>query len=289
MAKAFSVMSWNIEHLKGKRPERIKAIVDTLKDEKPDIFAIYEVEGKTVYNDLLDKMPKYTFHITEGPQTQEILVGVKDGISAFFTQKVTFKTGNPSLRPGALLSIRIDNVDYSLLFLHLKSLTKPVGLGLRDDQFERVGKLKKILDTIAANNKRANFIALGDFNTMGMDYRGKDHDIPASVELDKLDMDFKKQSIKMRRLPKTAPNTWNNGSGSSYKPSNLDHVLASDHMTFNKWDNKNPVNEPDSIFVAGKSEVDVRGWVDEDTISKQDEWINKFSDHSYLYFVVNKV
>jgi hypothetical protein len=141
MAKAFTVLSWNIEHLKDKQANRIKAIVKKLKEEKPDIFAIYEVEGKSVYNDLFDKMPKYTFHITEGRQTQEILVGVKNNITAFFTQKVTFKSGNPSLRPGAILSIRINDIDYTLLFLHLKSLTKPVGLGLRDDQFERVGKL----------------------------------------------------------------------------------------------------------------------------------------------------
>lgn len=286
MAKAFSVLSWNIEHLKDKQPNRIKAVVETIKNEKPDIFAIYEVEGKSVYNALFDKMPKYTFHITEGRQTQEILVGVKNNISAFFTQKVTFKTGNPSLRPGALLSIKVSNVYYSLLFLHLKSLTKPVGLGLRDDQFKRVGKLKKKLDKQMSNNKRANFIALGDFNTMGMDYRGKKHDIPAGAELDK---DFRIKSIKMRRLSKTTPNTWSNGSGSSYSPSNLDHVVASDHMTFNTWDNKNPVNEPDNIFAADKSEVDVRGWVDENTLSKQDAWINKFSDHSYLFFVVNKV
>lgn len=289
MAKAFSVLSWNIEHLKDKQPNRIKAVVETIKNEKPDIFAIYEVEGKSVYNDLFDKMPKYTFHITEGRQTQEILVGVKNNISAFFTQKVTFKTGNPSLRPGAILSVRIDSVDYSLLFLHLKSLTKPVGLGLRDDQFERVGKLKKKLDKQAGNNKRANFIALGDFNTMGMNYRGKKHDISAGAELDKLDKDFNKHSIKMRRLSKTTPNTWSNGSGSRYKPSNLDHVVASNHMTFKKWNNKNPVNEADNIFVTGKSEVDVRGWVDKNTLSKQDAWINKFSDHSYLFFAINKV
>ena len=44
----------------------------------------------------------YFFHITEGPQTQEILVGVKSGFSPFFTQRVEFKGGNPRLRPSAL-------------------------------------------------------------------------------------------------------------------------------------------------------------------------------------------
>jgi hypothetical protein len=93
----------------------------------------------------------------------------------------------------------------------------------------------------------------------------------------------------MRRLPKTTPNTWSNGSESSYSPSNLDHVLAADHLEFKKFNNKNPVNEDDNAFVSGKSEVDVRGWVDESTVSKQDKWIEKFSDHSYLVFEVEKV
>jgi hypothetical protein len=169
MAKAFSVFSWNIEHLKDKQPKRIKAVVKTLGEEQPDVFALYEVEGKNVYDELLDKLPNYTFHITEGPQTQEILVGIKQNFTAMFSQRVQFKSGNAYLRPGALVSLKIDGVDYSLMFLHLKSLAKPIGLGIRDDQLERLGKLKRKLDERAGAGKRANFIALGDLNTMGMD------------------------------------------------------------------------------------------------------------------------
>lgn len=290
MAKAFTVLSWNIEHLKGK-PERTKAVVKKLKNEGPDIFAIYEVEGKIVYEELSDQMPGYTFHITEGKETQEILLGVKKTprFTAFFSQRVTFKSGNEYLRPGALLSVKLDSVIYSLLFLHLKSSTTPLGLGVRDDQLARIGRLKKKLDKRAVPNTRANFIALGDFNTMGLDYRGKKYDIPAPAELNKLDKDLKVKSIKMRRLSKTTPNTWSNGSASNYSPSNLDHVVASDHLKFKHWTNKKPVNEPDESFKAGKSEVDVRGWVDKSTIKKQDKWIEKYSDHSYLLFEVEKV
>jgi hypothetical protein len=32
-------------------------------------------------------MPDYTFHITEGQQVQQILLGVRTRITAFFTQK----------------------------------------------------------------------------------------------------------------------------------------------------------------------------------------------------------
>ncbi len=289
MAKAFSVLSWNIEHLSGKTAGRVKRVVTALKAENPDVFALYEIEGKDIYQDISSRMQGYSFHITEGPQTQEILVGVKGKFTAFFSQRVQFKSGNDRLRPGAMLSIKLDSKDYTLLFLHLKSLTKPVGLGLRDDQFERIFKLKKKLDKNLPANKRANLIALGDLNTMGMNYRGRKHDIPASVELDKLDKDMKRNSVKMRRLGKTTPNTWSNGSTSSYTPSNLDHVVVSDHMAFKFWNNKMPVNEDPSDCPPGKSEVDVRGWVDQASIAKQDKWIKEYSDHSYLIFEVSKV
>ena len=132
MAKAFSLASWNVEHFKDDTT-RVKRVVDFLADQNVDVFGLYEVEGKTVYNQMVTRMPGYQFHITEGPQIQEILVGVKKGFTAFFTQRLEFKAGNPGLRPGALLSLRIDAFDYSILFLHTKSAALPVGLGLRDE------------------------------------------------------------------------------------------------------------------------------------------------------------
>lgn len=289
MPKAFSVLSWNIEHLRGKRPERLARIVNLLKSEDPDIFSLYEIEGKTIYQSLLSTLPDYSFHITEGSQTQEILIGVKHSLTAFFSQRVEFKSGNSRLRPGAMLSLKIDGIDYTLMFLHLKSLNSPIGLGIRDDQLSRAYKLKRKLDKIAPDNQRANFIVLGDFNTMGMNYRGKKYDIPASAELIKLDKDINYKSIAMRRLSKTTSNTWSNGSGSRYPPADLDHVLVSKHLNAKLWQNKLPVNEVNINFTPGQSEVDIRGWVDEQTIAKQDEWIEQYSDHSYLFFEIDKV
>jgi endonuclease/exonuclease/phosphatase family metal-dependent hydrolase len=288
MAKAFSVLSWNIEHLKGTRPGRVDKVVDVLVDEDPDIFGLYEIEGRSIYQEIASRMPGYSFHITEGPQTQEILVGARHSLTSFFSQRVTFKSGNNWLRPGAMLTVKLDGEDYVLMFLHLKSHTTPIGLGVRDDQFARLFKLKKKLDKVTDGDKRANFIALGDFNTMGMDYRGRSHDIPATAELEKLDKDMKRNSVLMRRLMKTAPNTWSNGSLSSYSPSDLDHVVASKHLKFASWDNKAAVNEG-VASAAGQSEVDVRGWVDSATVADQDAWIDALSDHSYLYFEVEKV
>ncbi len=271
MAKAFSLVSWNVEHFKGK-PERVVRVVELLSEQNPDVFALLEVEGKTVFNDLVEQMPDYQFHITEGRQVQEALVGVKKKFTAFFTQKVAFKSGNPSLRPGALLTLVIDNERYSLLFLHTKSGSNPLGLGVRDDQFKRAFKLKrKVLDKVAGGKGKAHFLFIGDLNTMGMKYPYQ-KSIDNDVELRKLEKDAKK--ARMRRLSKTYDTTWWNGSKSRYKPADLDHVVASDHLQFKSYQG---------------SDIHVLGWPEQKTESKQDKWIQHYSDHALLYLEVQKV
>jgi Exonuclease III len=274
MAKAFSIVSWNVEHFKDGAPQRVDRVVEFLKKQKPDVFAIYEVEGKEVFSSMVGKLTGYSFHITEGPQTQEILVGVKSGLTAFFTQKLEFKTGNTYLRPGALLTVTVSGRNYSLLFLHTKSSNAPVGLGIRDDMFRRAFDFRKTLDKASAAagaGGKANFIFMGDLNTMGMKYPF-DKAIKAPLELQKLDADAAK--VKMRRLTKTCPATWSNGSSSSIKPSDLDHVVAADHLKFKKFSG---------------ADVDCRGWTSLATTAEQDKWIKDYSDHTLLYMELQKV
>jgi len=272
MAKAFSLASWNTKNLKDEDVDsaRIKRVVQFMGDQNPDVFAMLEVVGKNLYDTLSSKMAGYQFHITEGPQTQETLVGVKRGLTAFFTQKVEFKSGTTLLRPGALLSLRIDGADYSILFLHTKSSTDPLGLGIRDDQFNRAFKFKKTLDKAASGGK-SNFLFLGDLNTMGMDYPYK-KEIEPDFELKRLDGRAKKAG--MRRLTKNAPNTWWEGTGSSYAPSNLDHVVVSDQLSVKKF---------------GGAEADVRGWPALATDAEKTKWIQDHSDHGLVFVEVNKV
>ncbi len=272
MAKLFSVASWNVKNFKGKPEERVARVVEFLLNPNggntPDVFGLYEIVGKDVYAEFVQRMPGYSFHITEGPQTQEILVGVKGNLTAFFTQRLEFKSGITVLRPGALLSLRIGGKDYSLLFLHTKSSTVPIGLGVRDNQFEHVFELKKTLDKAAAQGP-VSFLFLGDLNTMGMEYPF-DRRIAADIELEKLDASAAKHA--MRRLVKSAHASWWNGKGSSEKnASNLDHVVASDHLELKKW---------------GGADVSVRGWpaLPDDGARKQ--WIKDYSDHGLLYFEV---
>ncbi|MBB1285820.1 endonuclease/exonuclease/phosphatase family protein [Flavisolibacter sp. BT320] len=271
MTKAFTVASWNVEHFKN-NPDRIIRVLQFLKEQNPDVFGLYEVESADVYAALVAQMPNYQFHITEGPQTQEILVGVKKTITAFFTQKVAFKSGNTYLRPGALLTVNVDGADYPILFLHTKSSTKPIGLGLRDDMFERAFAFRETLDkaSAAAGEGPANYIFLGDLNTMGMSYPFQ-REIMVDFELRKLDDSAKK--AKMIRLDKSQPVTWWNGTR-RLDPSNLDHVIAASHLRFKNF---------------GGAPVDVRGWPQLETESEQVKWIDTYSDHALLFFQVEKM
>ena len=84
MAKAFSVASWNVEHFGAKNkgqdmPKKpVRPIIDFLATQNAHVVAVYEVVGRVVFDAVVPKKPNYHFHITEGPQTQEILVGVND-------------------------------------------------------------------------------------------------------------------------------------------------------------------------------------------------------------------
>jgi endonuclease/exonuclease/phosphatase family metal-dependent hydrolase len=215
------------------------------------------------------------FQITEGPQTQEILVGVRSTLSAFITQKVEFRSGTTHMRPGQLVTITRRGTTYALLFLHLSSGTDPRGMGLRDDMLERAFEFRKVLDKTAGGAGQSRYLFLGDLNTMGLEYPF-DRDIEAALELKKWDRYAARKSIGMRRLAKTHDVSWFNGSQSSLAPSNLDHVYASGNLAFRSF--RRPA--------GGTAEVAVRGWVNEPTDAGKDAWIGRHSDHSLLYFEV---
>ena len=167
------------------------------------------------------------------------------------------------MRPGQLVTIVKDGTNYALLFLHLSSGTDPRGMGLRDDMLERAFEFRITLDRASGGPGKARYLFLGDFNTMGMKYPF-DRSILAEVELKKWDNYAARPTISMRRLPKSHDATFFNGSTSSVPPSNLDNVYASKNLGFKTFFhaiNGTPV------------EVDVRGWVNDPTAAKKDEWI----------------
>jgi len=276
MAKLFSVASWNVEHFKDD-PTRIARVIEFLDAQRPDVFGLYEVEGKSVFDTLVAKMPDYAFQITEGDQTQEILVGVRHSLTAFITQKLEFKSGTTHMRPGQLVTINKGGKNYALLFLHLSSGTDPRGMGLRDDMLERAFEFRKVLDKKAGCDGEGRYLFLGDLNTMGMFYPF-DRGIEAELELRKWDRYGTRKKIAMRRLVKTHDASWFNGSDSSFPPSNLDHVYASTNLEFKAFRRAD----------GDTAHVSVRGWVDETTDAGKDRWIGRYSDHALLYFELHE-
>ncbi len=273
MAKLFSVASWNVEHFKDDL-SRVGRVVQFVSDQRPDVFGLYEVEGAAIFDELVARMPDYSFQITEGLQTQEILIGVRRTLTAFITQRTEFRSGTTHMRPGQLVTVVKGSVNYALLFLHLASSTDPRGMGLRDDMLERALEFRRTLDKAEGGPGRARYVFLGDLNTMGLKYPF-DRSIDAATELRKWDREAARVKYGMRRLAKTHDATWFNGSTSSLPPSNLDHVFASTNPAFKAF------VRPDD---GQRAEVAVRGWVDASTDAKKDAWIGRYSDHSLLYF-----
>lgn len=281
---SLKILSWNIEHFNGTggidkdnkdlRLQRVQKVADFIASEDPDIFGLSEVEGTLVYEKFTEILPNYTFNITEGRQSQEIMIGVRNNLTAFFTQRNEFKRNNPYLRPGALLTVREGNIHIPILFTHLKSMPSPEGFGLRDAMFEKIFHLKKELDKaerdLSGNSDAySNFIVLGDMNTMGMDYYQNEYDIPKEHEVETVKKKFSRR--KMNSLIKSYQYTYYNGSSSSYPPSELDHVFAAKHLDF------------ETITPEGAT-LKVAGWAELNSDQEKDAWINEFSDHAPLIF-----
>jgi hypothetical protein len=223
MAKAFSVApgTSSTSRAKASRPG-VENVVEFLAGQRPNVFALYEVEGREVFDALTKLMPEYTFHITEGQQVRRSSSASRTRITAFFTQKTEFRSGVSLLRPGALLTVTIDGVNYTLLFLHTK-------------ERHRTGAGSGCATTCSiASSSRA-------------------------------------KRKKMKVLDKDEPNTW--WGGGKLAPSNLDFVVARDHIPFKKF--------------AG-SEVSVRGWPKIAEPDEQLRWVREMSDHGLLFFEVQR-
>lgn len=284
MAKIFSVASWNVEHFKDTTDvNRVKRVADFINGSNggpakvPDVFALFEVEGKYLYKEFMDKFPNHHFHMTEGKQTQEIFVGISNKLQSFVTQRLEFKEQRDFLRPGLLLTIRKNNTDYTLLFLHTKSGANTEDFGLRDASLLHAFNLKKVLDNKSGGN--ANFLFMGDLNTMGIDDPvpySKKMNLTSVEEIARIKHWAGKRNMRLVLKDKTTVEgvdkevTWWNGS-SGYKPTNLDHLLASDHLI---------------IKGQGQADISLLGWP-KLPANKWKKWYKDYSDHAMLYFEVH--
>ncbi len=275
----FSILSWNIEHFKG-GTARLNKVVKHIEDQDPDVFSLFEIEKFDVQTLMENKFPKYDFNITDGPQSMEILVGHRQGIfeQAVFTQKREFKAFNPSLRPGAFLSVKKGGKFFNILFLHTDSGTEAPDFGNRQEMFEKISKMRKSLDKIA-NDRKGRLMVLGDLNTMGLFYptrRKADRIVTGAKEVEALGQASAK--VNMSILAKEFPNTFNNGkTGSRQLISDLDHVLASDEI---------PIKALGTLSDGSDYFVGVRGWQQLSGTART-KFIDEISDHCSLYMEVD--
>jgi Endonuclease/Exonuclease/phosphatase family len=280
--RVISVASWNVEHFRGGDPDRVERVVNFIKGneggppEVPDVFALYEVEGRDVYTTFMKAFPEHRFHLTEGKNTQEIFIGVHQKLQSFATQRLEFQTGRDALRPGLFLTVRAGDEDYCLLFLHIKSGDGPEDFGLRDAAFEHAFNLKKALDK--ATDKPANFLFMGDLNTMGIDDPvpwSTVMNVSSSNEIERLEDWCTKREMLLQS--KSEQTTWWNGSDDpKYAPTDLDHVVASEHMD---------IRRPGA---GEKSGVSVIGWQQLSDDAALKKWLVEYSDHNLLFFEVWK-
>ncbi|KXH76039.1 MAG: hypothetical protein AM326_07965 [Candidatus Thorarchaeota archaeon SMTZ-45] len=270
MGKAFSVVSWNVKHFKSPKARANRA-VSFLKSQDADIIALYELFGKDVFAEMVKEFPGYSFYITEGKSSQEILLGVRNNLDAFITQKLEFSSGTTHISPGLLATIIHDGSLYPMLFMNLNSAPTTQGMGLRHEMMERAFKYRQRLDKLAweVGDPKVNYIFLGDLETMGMNHP-YGRSIDAYTELRKWD-DEECKKYNMRRLRKSHDLTYRSCDGK--QEGDYDHVYVAEHLSFTKF---------------GDAEVDVRGWVTEPEDS-QKEWREKYSPHSLIYFEVHKV
>ncbi|MGQ4911102.1 MAG: hypothetical protein ACP6KW_02950 [Candidatus Thorarchaeota archaeon] len=267
MSESFSVVSWNVKHFKS-RQARVDQSLSFLRKQDPDIFALYEISGREVFTEMVKQFPGYSFHITEGKRAQKVLLGVRNSLDAFITQKLEFTSGSSTVCPGPLATIIHKGHVYPMLFMNLESTPTATGLGHRHEMIQRAFKYRGRLDKLAweKGEAKVNYIFLGNFQIMGMEPL-YNNGLDPEAELQKWDkVDCKKYN--MRRLSKTHNLTFMSCDGSTR--GDYDQVYAAEHLHFRKF---------------GESEVDVRGWVTEPE-DRQKEWCEEYSPHALLYFEV---
>ncbi|MCU7867419.1 MAG: endonuclease/exonuclease/phosphatase family protein [Candidatus Thiodiazotropha sp. (ex Lucinoma borealis)] len=280
------IVSWNIKEFGKKRETntpvkiraRVRKIAQFVRDEVPDIFGILEVESIDILSFMQDEFPNFDFGVTDGPKNnKEILVGWRRGEfdQAAFTQKRQFDLYNPYLRPGALLSISRNGAWLNVLFLHTDSGTEARDFGNRYEMVDKIWSLRKSLDK-KTSNKPENLIVMGDLNTMGLHfpYRRKSHYLVDGLkEIYALEQYATKNRMKV--LKKSHDKTW--ASSSKNMTSDLDHAIASDHLTFDDIAN-NAVGDPVAVSVTG--------WVDK-TPAQRLKFIEEVSDHCAISLSVD--
>ena len=235
----FSVSFWNIENFWGQtaRASRVRKHLEEIHDgtNPPDVVAFCEIKDKGKIRDVIkDEFSEYDFGMTDTggyraiqrdkPEI-ELLVGWRRSAfdQAIFTQRVDLKGENSSVRPGALLNVRIRRTWYSLLFLHTKSGANQDDYDARNESLNKLWNLNQALidlDDSRYHTEGSRFLVMGDLNTMG-NGRG----VSGSREVSNLER--KASENDMHLFNKSHDLTFSQRDNGGRLESNLDHVLGS--------------------------------------------------------------
>jgi len=249
-----SFSSWNIGSGNAQRTERCVAYLSKLN---PDVFGLLEVSGKNAFPPVMKWFPEHTFSIFENGDNsnQGILIGVRRSLQSFLTHRDELQSNLPTLRPGGLVTIKINEQLVTFLFVHLKAFNDPRSWGLRDDMFQHISSLKRKL------GKDYPLICLGDFNTVGLNATYNSiSDLESQEELQSLSTRLSRAGLKA--VHKTQAYTWWNG-GKTYKKADLDHVFCTPSFP--------------------SSTIKVLGWPEFSDSREIESWIKDYSDHALLY------
>jgi len=266
-------MSWNIRHFKAPTDDRIQKVSDLITGHDPDIFGIIEFQAKDAARKLISEhFTDYDFGMTDSKMQLDFLVGWKRRIfkQVLYTQRRDFMVGNINLRPGGLLSfLEYGRPNFTnILFLHTDSGKEVKDYNARQAMFEKIWSLKQAIEALPIQNGEARLIALGDLNTMGRSQTDTLTTVRASTEIENLANDA--QNAGMRLLSKSHSKTWSNGPNT--QTSNLDHVIASNDLLFEKF-SPNPIET---------FEIKVDGWNKIPAGNQRNDWIKNISDHCAL-------
>ena len=269
MTMSIRVLFWNIENFRGDNAERTQAAVDHIRAFDPHIVGFSEIGTKrAIRNLMMEGLPEYDFGITDGEQNIELMAGWKQGEfqQALYTQRREFKAGSSGQRPGALLSVKRNDVFTNFLFLHTDSGRSMRDYENRREMFSKISNLRRKLNEIEEGPSR--FVVMGDLNTMGRNAVPGENEVTSQDEIDNLTRFMARGDMTLQ--DKSAPNTFLQfrRNGSVEFESNLDHVISSDVT---------PLSE-----LADGKKVRVRGWNDLATPAEQQDWTENLSDHASI-------
>lgn len=272
---------WNVENFGKHIPsstlppqefkDRVESVATHIENLDPDLICLCEIWDKVALRSLLmERLPDYDFAVTDGDENIELVAGWKRGKvdQLIFTQRREFKADRDKLRPGSLVSVKIDGEFINFLFLHTDSGTKEGDYANRQKMFSKIWSLKNALDDITLGGN-AMLVVMGDLNTMGQ----KEVLPNVTMEQEIEELGENAETNGMTLLDKTYPFTWYGGPGSSYPLSNLDHAIATKNLDFAEFEKQDG---------SGSAPIKVVGWNSFEEGTERDKFSEEISDHSTI-------